>query len=534
MRRSARALVAKCAAQGVAALTICALAGCAAIRLPGYSEPKTPSPAAAPGQKESIVSEPIQSRRTVSAPPTDDVRQLPIKYTATSDTALVGLLDPVGSATSSGDDDGKPEEAEKETEEAKAPEKAKHIWYSVHEQGTVVTQIHDQFHSPYIGPRSLLPREPAATSETATLYLDAKLWRGADIVFDPEIAGGRGFSGTAGIAGFPNGEITRVAVPEPTPYIARLLLRQTWELGGEQEKVEDAPNQIAGVRDVNRFTMVLGKFAAIDMFDTNRYSNDPRTQFLPWALMYNGAWDYPANVRGYDFGVAMELNTMFYALRYGIFGEPAVANGAAIDPHFLKANGQILELEERYWLADCPGKIHQWVYLNRAHMGDYRESVEAMPVDPDVTLTRSYRYKYGFGGNWEQELTPELGVFAKIGWNDGHTETWAFTAIDRTFALGMLLKGKRWKRPNDEVGLAGVVNGLARDHRDYLRAGGLDFIIGDGKLNYAPEQILGMYYNWQLVKGINVTADFQAVNHPAYNADRGPVVIGSLRFHFEH
>jgi high affinity Mn2+ porin len=431
-----------------------------------------------------------------------------------------------------------PEEETKPEVKAKPdemePRKKRETWYSIHEQGTIVTQEHDIFPSPYIGPHSLLPVEPPATSETATLFLDAKLWRGADIVFDPEIAGGTGFSNASGIAGFTNGEITRVGVPAPTPYIARLFLRQSWGLGGEQEKVEDAANQIAGVRDVDRFTIIVGKLAAIDPFDVNRYSNDPRIQSLNWALMYNGAWDYPANVRGYTYGGVLDFTTMFWAIRYGIFAEPATANGAPLDPRFPKASGQILELEEKYCLVDCPGKIREWVYLNHAHMGDYRESIEEMPVNPDVTLTASYRFKYGFGGNWEQQVTKELGLFAKWGWNDGHTETWAFTPIDRTFALGLLLKGKAWKRPDDEVGLAGVINGIARDHRDYLRAGGLDFNIGDGRLKYGPEQIVETYYNVQLVKGINVTFDFQGINHPAYNADRGPVAVGTIRVHFEH
>jgi high affinity Mn2+ porin len=444
---------------------------------------------------------------------------------------------PKATKPSKAQDKAGPEEATEEPSvepKVKEEKKPREPWYSVHEQGTIVTQEHPSFRSPYIGPNSLLPFENAATSETATLYLDGKLWRGADIVFDPEIAGGRGFSNTTGLAGFSNGEITRVGAIEPTPYIARLFFRQVWGLDGEWEKVEDGPNQVAGVRDINRFTIVVGKMAAIDMFDNNQYSNDPRTQFLNWSLMYNGAWDYPANVRGYDYGVAMELNTMFWALRYGIFGEPAIANGAPIDPRFLKANGQILELEEKYWIGDCPGKVREWVYLNHAHMGDYREALDAMPVDPQVTLTREYRFKYGFGGNMEQQITPELGVFARWGWNDGHTESWAFTAIDRTGALGLVLKGKWWKRPDDAIGLAGVINGIAKDHRDYLRAGGLDFIIGDGRLNYAPEQIIETFYSCRLVKGIFVTADFQGVNHPAYNADRGPVAIGTLRVHFEH
>ena len=180
-------------------------------------------------------------------------------------------------------------------------------------------------------------------------------------------------------------------------------------------------------------------------------------------------------------------------------------------------------------------QVRGWLaYLNRAHMGDYTEALAAMPVNPDVTRTRDYRYKYGFGLNWEQELTKDLGLFARLGWDDGHTESWAFTAIDRVADIGLLLKGRCWCRPNDQVGLALGINGLAKVHREYLAAGGLDFIIGDGTLNYAPEQILEVFYNLEVRKGINVTTDFQEVIHPAYNADRGPVSIMALRVHLEY
>jgi high affinity Mn2+ porin len=414
---------------------------------------------------------------------------------------------------------------------------AEPAWYSAHAQATMVTQVHNTFPSPYMGPNSLLPSEPSATSLTATLFLDFRLWEAdnysAELVFNPEISGGRGFSMVTGLAGFSNEEISRVGVVDPTPYIARLYLRQTWGLGGEREKVEDLANQISGVRDICRVTLSVGKIPPTDVVDDNRYSHDPRTSFLNWALVYNGAWDYPANVRGYNYGVAVDLNTVYWAVRYGIFPEPATANGAPLDPHFLKANGQILELEERWWLVDRPGKVREWVYLNRAHMGDYQEALQAMPVNPDVTMTRDYRYKYGFGASFEQEITRDLGVFARLGWNDGHTETWAFTAIDRTVAGGLVLNGTRWCRPHDQVGLAGIINGIAADHRAYLAAGGLDFIIGDGRLRYAPEQILEMFYNIEVHKGIFVMADFQEVNHPAYNSDRGPVSIGTLRVHIE-
>jgi len=426
-------------------------------------------------------------------------------------------------------------EGDKKEEEKK--EEEKQSWFSAHAQATMVTQTHDVFRSPYIGPRSLLPVERTPTSVTGTLFLDGRLWEtegwSGELVFNPEMSSGPGLSDSQGIAGFPNGEITRVGIVAPTPYFARIYLRQTWGFGGEQEKVEDDANQIAGMRDIDRITLSVGKFSATDFMDDNRYSHDPRTQFLPWSIMYNGAWDYPANVRGYTYGIAADFNQKYWALRYGIFAEPAFANGAPFDPKFIKANGQAVEWLLRYGLEERPGNLRLLAYANHAHMGDYREALDQMPVNPDVTLTRAYRWKYGFGLSWDQEITKELGVFGRLGWDDGHTESWAFTAIDRLAELGMLLKGKCWCRPNDVAGLAGCINGLSGDHRNYLGAGGLDFIIGDGKLTYGPEEILDFFYSCQVIKGIFVTFDFQEVNHPAYNRDRGPVSIYTLRVHTE-
>jgi high affinity Mn2+ porin len=288
------------------------------------------------------------------------------------------------------------------------------------------------------------------------------------------------------------------------------------------------------MRDVDRFTIKIGRFTATDIVDDNRYSHDPRFQFLNWSLMYNGAWDYPANVRGYTDGFALELTRKWWTLTYGIVAEPSFANGAPLDPHILAAHGQMLELEQRYELWERPGTIRFLGYMNNAHMGKYREALAEMPVDPNVTLTRAYRIKYGFGMSWDQEITKDLGVFSRLGWNNGQTETWAFTEIDSTACLGVVLKGKHWCRPDDVIGLGGAVNGLSDAHRDYLAAGGLDFSIGDGKLNYSPEEILELYYLIQIHKGIQFTVDFQEINHMAYNRDRGAVSVGSMRLHLEY
>ena len=402
-------------------------------------------------------------------------------------------------------------------------------------QATVITQWHDSFHSPYEGPHSFLSAEETKTSATATLFLGGKLWQGAELYFDPEIACGLGDSNVYGIGGFPNGDITRVSRPEPTPYVARLFASQSIGFGGEQENIEAGPNQLASIKDVSRFTFTVGCFAATDFFDNNKYSHDPRSQFMNWALMYNAAWDYPANVRGYTLGAVFELNQKNWALRYGIFAEPSVANGPDWDPTYSVAHGQAVELEQRYTLNDRPGKLRWLGYWNRANMGNYRESLALSPVNPDITATGSYDHiKYGLGMNIEQELSDNVGGFFRLGWNDGQSETWAFTEVDRTVSLGVVLKGTGWGRHQDQLGTAVAINGISSSHAAYLAAGGLGFELGDGKLNYDPELNWETYYRFELKKdAIWISPDFQLIGNPGYNNDRGPVAIYALRVHAE-
>jgi high affinity Mn2+ porin len=407
--------------------------------------------------------------------------------------------------------------------------------FNIHAQATVIMQGHDAFPSPYVGPNSLRRIEPLRTSVSSTLFLGLRMpWNSGAFYFDPEMTAGKGFSEVTGIAGFPNGEIAKVGSPDPTFNVGRLYYQQTVGFVGDTEHVDSDQNQLAGDRDISRLTLSLGKFAASDFFDNNTYSHDPRTQFFNWALMDNGAWDYPADSRGYTYGGVAELNQPSWTLRYGIFAEPTVANGGRIDDRFPKASAQAIELEQRWTLHNEPGAVRWLGYLNLAHMGNYREAIDDPgPDGPDVILTRTYSAKYGYGVSFEQALAKDLALWGRLGWNDGHTESWAFTEIDRTASLGVSLKGTRWSRPDDVVGVAGVINGLSKDHRDYLRAGGIGFIIGDGKLNYAPEQVIEAYYDWQVVNHLWVTPDFQFVDHPAYNADRGPVVVWGLRVHAE-
>ncbi|MGD0766748.1 MAG: carbohydrate porin [Tepidisphaeraceae bacterium] len=408
-------------------------------------------------------------------------------------------------------------------------------WFNVHAQATVITQWHDVFPAPYTGPNSLQPHEGAKTSVTATLFTGLRMpWDGGAFYFDPEVAGGEGLSGVTGIASFPNGDISHVGAPQPEPYVARAYYQQVFGLGGEKERVDSDQNQLAGDRDVRRITVWLGGFSATDFFDNNTYSHDPRTQFMNESFMDDTAWDYPADTRGYTIGGVIELNEPSWAIRYGVFQEPHTANGETLDPHVLKSLGHALELEERWSIKDQPGVVRLLGYANVAHMGSYRQALaNPGPNGPDITLSRTYSVKYGFSVSAEQAITSDLGIWGRAGWNDGQTESWAFTEVDDLGSLGISLKGTHWERPDDVFGFAGAIAGLSDAHKDYLAAGGLGFIIGDGKLNYAPEEVLETYYNCKIVDHVFVTPDLQFVEHPAYNSDRGPVFIAGVRAHVE-
>jgi high affinity Mn2+ porin len=378
-----------------------------------------------------------------------------------------------------------------------------------------------------------VPYGELETSFTSTLYIGHKLWDGAGLYFDPEIQAGKGLSSTLGLAGFPNGEIYRVSNPQLRATIARLFIRQSWNLGGSDDPVSDGPNQLPGPSRSTRINFTVGKFSLIDLFDNNAYSHDARSQFLNWSIMDNGAWDFAADTQGYTEGISFEAIMARWSLRYAEVLMPKHANGMAMDLRVGRAHSENLELERRHDLHRHPGAVRLMGYVNHAHMGNYRTTLETPADDMDITKSRTYSRKYGFGMNAEQEIAKGVGVFFRGGWDDGHTESFVFTEIDRTASGGVSLKGDRWARKDDTLGIAFVANGICKDHREYLEAGGVGFIIGDGKLNYGKEEILEAYYSIAAGKHIVVSPDFQFVAHPAYNRDRGPVPIYAVRFHWD-
>lgn len=418
---------------------------------------------------------------------------------------------------------------------AAAQDTATRQFLNFHFQQTVITQYKPSFNAPYSGLNSLSTNEETQSSITSTLYGGTRLWKGAEAYFNPEISGGAGLSKTLGVAGFPNGETFRVGAAEPKIYIARLYLKQTFEWGSEKDTLDDDINQLAGIRSKRYFSISAGKFGMADFFDGNEFSHDPRTQFMNWSLMDNAAWDYPANTRGYVLGATAELGQPGWTLRFAFTMVTTQANESTWDAKIGKANTQTVEFERRYSLSGQKGTLRMLAFRNNGKFGNYLQAIAQNHNAPDVDMTQQYgRHKYGFGISADQYLTKDFGVFAKASYNDGHTETWFFTEIDRSLSFGGVLKGNSWKRSDDELGLAFVANGLSADHKNYLAAGGYGFLVGDGRLNYSPELIAELYYKINAFqKKFWISPDYQFILHPAYNADRGPVNVFGLRAHVE-
>ena len=414
-------------------------------------------------------------------------------------------------------------------------------WTS-HFQATIIGQKHSGFQSPYKGENSLADSvEPVAVSLTSTLFLGRRLWKGAAIYVDPEVAGGKGLSFATGVAGALNGETYRVGATEPQVFIARAYLQQHIPLGNTNyEYVADDINQLAGPIPTDRITISVGKFAISDFFDDNSYSKDPRTQFFNWSIWANGAWDYPADTRGYTYGIVAELIKPKWALRFSSVAVPRIANYHLLEYKLPKAHSETLEFAHNISINNRGGNILLILSNTRSKAPSYKDGINALATNNNFLLdviggdaeNNSYGgKKFGLGLNLEQELTNEIGLFSRIGWNDGKYASWAFTEIDQTFTAGLSIKGTRWKRADDVFGIAIAGNGISSGHRDFLKDGGYGFIIGDGKLNYGHETIIESYYNAKILKFLWFSFDYQFVNNPAYNKDRGPVHVFALRGH---
>jgi high affinity Mn2+ porin len=404
--------------------------------------------------------------------------------------------------------------------------------FNIHGQTTFVSQYALPFRAPYSGQNSLAPNAGRETLDV-DLYLGFRPWKGAEIWIDPEIDQGFGLSGTFGLAGFSSAEAYKVGSSYPYARIPRAFLRQTIDLGGDTQKVDAGINQFADSQTADRIVITVGKFSVVDIFDKNKYANDPRNDFLNWTLVNTGSFDYSADAWAFTYGSAIEWYTGQWTFRGGVFDGPVVPNNSDLDPTFGQFQ-MVGEIERRYELWGQPGKVLVTGYLTRARLGNFNDAVQLAALTgttPELSLVRTYTSKMGISGNLEQQILPGIGLFARAGYTPGNLEAYAFTDDNATLAGGTSISGKFWDRPNDTVGVAAVLNTISRAEEAYLAAGGLTALIGDGQLPHpGPEKILEAYYtlpvySWQL------TFDYQFITNPAYNRDRGPVSIVATRLH---
>ena len=412
--------------------------------------------------------------------------------------------------------------------------------YLVGGQSTVVWQHLPSFRSPYAGPRSLRPGPEDAVSHSYTLYTGVRLAPWLDVYVDPEMIRGEGIGGGFGLAGYTNGEVIRNPQAGQSPYLARAFLRATIPLGGDAQETRPGLLAVGGSQPTRRLVFTGGVLSAPDVFDTNRYANSTRTQFLNWSFINDTAWDFAADTRGYTRGVAAEWIEDGWAVRFGTFQMPTVANGLDLDGDLLHAHGDQIEVElHPAWLVDRPMVVRAMAYQNEAHMGSYRDALALAArthTTPDVTATRrTGAHKYGVTLNLEQPLADDgdTGLFARFGWNDGKTESFCYTEADWTLSVGAQVSGAAWRRAEDHLGVAVAANGLSDAHADYLAAGGIGFDLGDGRLTYRPETVVEAYYLLQIVRWVGLTVDYQLVADPGHNAARGPVSVVSVRLHLE-
>lgn len=410
--------------------------------------------------------------------------------------------------------------------------------WNVHFQSTYVWQQKEAFHAPYTGPQSLETERERGYSLSLTAFVGLRLWNGAEFYVNPEGFEGVPFSHLYGLASIQNGELQKNGGPELKTYWARAFLRQTIDLGSENFHVDDSANQLATDYTKQRVVLTLGRISLPDIFEKSRYANDPRSQFMNWALITHGAWDFAADARSYTVGASAEVYWNEWAIRAGRAMEPTVANGTRLDFNVVGHHGDQIEVEHIHSIHGLPGSVRVLVFRNEANAGSYRDAINtALPSSsvPDVTSVRKDAAKHGIGVSVDQGVTADTSVFIRASYADDKVEEYAFTEIDNTVSAGAFAKGSAWKRSDDTAGFAFASSGLNKDHLDYLAAGGMGGFLGDGQLTrYGRERVLEAYYNWQVRKGAWLTFDLQQIVNPGYNADRrGAVNVFGGRLHVE-
>ena len=410
-------------------------------------------------------------------------------------------------------------------------------------QANSIGQVNARFHSPYEGTNSFLPPVEPKVSFVGTFYSAVQAYRNlrynTDLIVDVESTGGRGLSQALGLAGFTNLDVVRNPNLGSTPYLARGEIHQTLGLTNELVESERTPLSLATKVPVRRFEFRVGKMTLPDLFDINPVGSDSHLQFTNWTVDNNGAWDYAADTRGYTLAAYLEYDDRDWSARYCFAAMPTVANGIDLDWAFTRAHGQNMEFELRKsFLPGRHGETRILSFVNKAHMGIYKDAInnylEGITPTPDIAHNAPIgTIKYGFGWNNWQELTANLRVFSRMGWNEGAHESFAYTEVDQTVSFGGDYAGTRWRQPDDKFGVAFVSNAIKKYHQTYLAYGGLGFILGDGRLNYGRENIVEGYYTHHVHTGLFASLGLTHINDPGYNRDRGPVWVPSMRMHVD-
>ncbi len=457
------------------------------------------------------------------------------------------------------DKNGKDKEDEDDKEKKEDKFKLVPDGWNLHGQTTITPIFQPGFGAQYSGPNSLNPFAERAGTISADLLLGAPLWQGAEFHSDFLLWQGFGLSNAFGLENSPNNDAYKAGTVDPRFMFSRVFVRQTFGLGGEQEDVSDSFLTLAGKRDISRFTITAGRMSLTDIFDNNTYNHDAHTQFMSWSSTML-TWDFPADTIGYTTGIAAELNQKDWTLRYGWFQLPGLPNGYTADDRifmypiepgerttdgeFWKEWGMILELERRWSIRDHPGAVRLQAWADHGYLANYNTGTALLLASPpspnapqgvETTIPPGafrFQYKYGFGLNWEQEIAKNLGLFGRLGWQDGHVAAAAYNDADWTVQLGMSVKGAAWRRPGDTFGLMGNLVGASSQQQAFLKAGGTGILNGDGNLSYAPEISFETYYDFAITKSCQLAFDYQFFANPAFNRDRGPVNVFQLRLHW--
>jgi high affinity Mn2+ porin len=405
-------------------------------------------------------------------------------------------------------------------------------------QSNFIFQTHPEFHALYSGPHSLGTHYDKATSRLITLYSGVRLNNSSEVLVDIEEAGGAALSTGFGLAGDTNLDIVRNPSLSKAPYLGRGMYHAVFALS--RDKIENQRNVFSLFDELprRRLEFRIGKFSMPDFFDINSVGFDTHFQFVNWTTDNNGAWDYAADTRGYTVGAILDFEDRDWGIRFGEMLMPKVANGIDLVYKPWQVHAENFELElRRGFIPGKVGIVRALAYVNSANMGLYRDQVikaSETAATPDIT-DHAWRitHKYGFGLNLEQNLSGYITAFARFGWNNGKTESFAYTEVDQTLSEGLGVNGAWWRRKQDRAGLAFVSNAIKKDHQNYLAAGGLGFLLGDGQLTYGRENILETYYTVHVWRGIYLAPGIQHINNPGYNRDRGPVTVPSFRAHVE-